>query len=48
MSLKIAFATSLNYNVHDHVSLANCILSLFCNLYLLGELSKDGHVSIMW
>ena len=29
-------------------SIVNCILSLFCRLYLLGELSKDGQVSIMW
>ena len=29
-------------------SLVNCILSLFCRLYLLGELSEDGQVSIMW
>ena len=28
-------------------SLVNCILSLFCRLYLLGELSEDGQVSIM-
>ena len=29
-------------------SLVNCILSLFCCLYLLGELSEDEQVSIMW
>ena len=29
-------------------SLVNCILSIFCRLYLLGELSEDRHVSIMW
>ena len=28
--------------------LVNCVLSLFCRLYLLGELSEDGQVSIMW
>ena len=34
----------LNLNSHVH----DCILLLFCRLYLLGELSEDGQVSIMW
>ena len=30
------------------LSLVNCILSLFCRLYLVGVLSEDGPDSIMW